>query len=159
MWGTLLKTAVTLKTSNLPQSLLHQIGLAGGTRYVNSKAGSAKEQLQGRWWDRITFLCSFYLFFPQQVFLVSAIAPLCMFSGHSPELNFRKLGIKRVHLRGFTHKTCEHKLPCHAVVSWPSRCQQHWQSHLRIAASSLLHPFSRLLHLPNLLGDQFISWN
>lgn len=67
------------------------------------------------------FLRLFCLFFLQWVVLASAIAPPCMFSGGSPEHNFRKLGIEGDRLLGFTHKTFEHKLRCHAVVTWSSR--------------------------------------
>lgn len=112
MWGRLLKMAGTLKLSNPPQSLLHQIGLAGGTRCVNPNAGRVKGRQAAAWEVKRHKYVSLivWLFFPQWVFLATAVAPLFMFSGGSPEHNFRKLENEEVHLLGFTCKTFEHEL-------------------------------------------------
>lgn len=76
--------------SNPPQSLLLQIGLAGGTRYVNANAGRAKDRQAAAWkvlrCNLWVFLL-FSLFLTQKLFLASAIVPLCMFSGISPDHN------------------------------------------------------------------------
>ena len=79
MWERLLKTAGPLKMSNPPQSLLHQIGLAGGTRYVNPNTREGEGETSGCMGsdDIIMFLWLFCLFSPQRVFLASTILCVC----------------------------------------------------------------------------------